>query len=167
MAERAPNDGHKKNIIEKSHNYVGIGFFMKDDQFRYYEEFIDRYLEFEKIPSELKINERSSITVKPIGADFLYFLIAYREKFLQPQKVSQLSKKGSYEDYADEEYLKIPAWDLARCRNGSTYSIPLKFTKEGLYYIQIFLDKKENTGTTSLNTKGKAVGSGIVIRVSR
>ena len=167
MAERAPNDGHKKNIIEKSHNYVGIGFFMTDNQFRYYEEFIDRYLEFEKIPSELKINERSFITVKPIGVDYLYFLIAYREKFLQPQKVSQLSKKGSYEDYSNEEYLKIPAWDLARCRNGSLYRIPLKFTKEGLYYIQIFLDKKENTGTTALNTKGKTAGSGIVIRVSR
>jgi hypothetical protein len=97
----------------------------------------------------------------------LYFLIAYREKFLQPQKVSQLSKKGSYEDYSNEEYLKIPAWDLARCRNGSIYRIPLKFTKEGLYYIQIFLDKKENTGTTALNTKGKTAGSGIVIRVSR
>jgi uncharacterized protein YkwD len=167
MAERAPNDGHKKNIIDKVHNFVGIGYFMVNDQFRYYEEFIDRYLEFETIPSDLKINEQSAITVKPIGAGYLYFLIAYREKFPQPQKVSQLSRTGSYDDYSNEEYLKIPAWELARYRDGNSYRIPMKFTKEGLYYIQIFIDKKENTGATVLNTKGKTVGSGIVIRVNR
>jgi hypothetical protein len=167
MSERAPNDGHKKNIIDKVHNYVGIGFFLTDDQFRYYEEFIDRYLEFEKIPSELRINEQSFITVKPIGTGYLYFLIAYRDKYPQPQKVSQLSRTGGYEDYSNEEYLKIPSWELARYREGSTYRIPLKFTKEGLYYIQIFIDKKENTGSTVLNTKGKTAGSGIVVRVGR
>jgi len=167
MSERAPNDGHKKNIIEKEHNFVGIGYFMTDDQFRYYEEFIDRYLEFEKIPSELKTNEQSSITVKTNGTNYLYFLIVYRDKFVQPQKVSQLSRTGSYEDYSNEEYLKIPAWDLTRYRMESTYKIPLKFTKEGLYYIHIFLDKKENTGSSALNTKGKAPVSGIVIRVIR
>jgi hypothetical protein len=167
MAERSPNDGHKKNIIEKDHNFVGIGFFIANDQFRYYEEFLDRYLEFEKIPSDLKVNEESALTVKPIGANYLYFLIAYREKFPTPQKATQLSRTGSYDDFSNEEYLKIPAWDLARFRSVSTYNIPLKFTKEGLYYIQIFLDKKENTSATVLNTKGKTAGSGIVIRVGR
>src|SRR5664280_672241 len=44
MAERAPNDGHIQNIIDKSHNWVGIGLFITGRQFRYYEEFIDRYL---------------------------------------------------------------------------------------------------------------------------
>jgi hypothetical protein len=167
MAEKAPNDGHKKNIIDKTHNFVGIGFFITNNQFRYYEEFIDRYLEFEKIPSQLKVNEQASITVKPIGADYLYFLIVYRDKFPQPQRVSQLSRRGSYEDFSNEEYLTIPGWDLSRYRNRNTYKIPLNFTKEGLYYIQIFLDKKEYKGSTALNTKGKSAVSGIVIRVSR
>jgi uncharacterized protein YkwD len=167
MSERAPNDGHKKNIIEKAHNFVGIGYYMTDGQFRYYEEFVDRYLEFENIPAELKKNEPSAITVRTNGSGFLYFLIIYREKFTQPQKVSQLSRTGSYDDYTNDEYLQIPAWDLARYRDGSTYRIPLKFTKEGLYYIHIFLDKKENTGSSSLNTKGKTSASGIVIRVGK
>jgi hypothetical protein len=167
MAEKTPNDGHKKNIIDKTHNFVGIGFFMTNNQFRYYEEFIDRYLEFEKIPSQLKVSEQASVTVKPIGAGYLYFLIVYREKFPQPQRVSQLSRRGSYEDFSNEEYLTIPAWDLSRYRSGSTYKIPLNFTKEGLYYIQIFLDKKENKSSTALNTKGKSAVSGIVISVSR
>ena len=54
MSERAPNDGHKQTIIDKPHNYVGIGYFLAGKQFRYYEEFIDRYLEFENIPSKFE-----------------------------------------------------------------------------------------------------------------
>jgi len=167
MAEKAPNDGHKRNIIGKSHTYVGIGLFSSSDQFRYYEEFIDRYFEFEDIPAELKINEQGSITVKTNGTDFLYFLIIYREKLPVPMKVAQLKKTGSYQDFTNEEYMKLPAWELAKFRNGNTYKIPLKFSKEGLYYIHIYHDKKEIKNPSALNTKGKTEGSGIVIKVEK
>ncbi|HOV64760.1 MAG TPA: CAP domain-containing protein, partial [Spirochaetia bacterium] len=38
MAEQAPNDGHKKNVIEKRHTHVGLGFYLTGSNFRYYEE---------------------------------------------------------------------------------------------------------------------------------
>jgi hypothetical protein len=167
MSERAPNDGHKKNITDKTHNFVGIGYFASKKQFRYYEEFIDRYFEFENIPSELKIDESGSITVKTDGSSFLYFLVIYREKFPVPLKVAQLKKTGSYLDFSNDEYLKIPAWELAGFRNGNTYKIPLKFDKEGLYYIHIYLEKKEIKNPSALSTKGKTEGCGIVIRVEK
>ena len=28
MAEKAPADGHKVNVIDKAHNFVGIGFYL-------------------------------------------------------------------------------------------------------------------------------------------
>jgi hypothetical protein len=167
MSERAPNDGHKKNIIDRDHNFVGIGFFASEKQFRYYEEFIDRYFDYENIPSVLKINQQGSITVKTDGTNFLYFLIIYREKFPVPMKVAQLKKTGSYQDYSNEEYMKIAGWELASHRDGNTYNIPLKFTREGLYYIHIYLDKKEIKKPTSLDTKGKTEGCGIVIKVEK
>ena len=167
MAERAPNDGHKKTIIDKSHNFVGIGFYLSGNQFRYYEEFIDRYFEFENIPGEVKVDEPCSITVKTNGENFLYFLIIYREKYPLALKPAQLRKKGSYDDYTNEEYLKTAAWDLARYRSGSSYKIPLRFSKEGLYYIHIYSDKKEITKPSSLNTKAKTSASGIVIKVNK
>jgi uncharacterized protein YkwD len=167
MAERAPNDGHKKNIIDRTHNYVGIGFYASKNQFRYYEEFIDRYLDFENIPQVLKINETTSITVKTDGFVFLYYLIIYHEKFPVPLKVAQLTKTGSYQDFSNEEYKKLAAWELAWYRDGNTYDIPLKFTREGLYYIHIYLDKKEIKKPSALNTKGKTEGCGIVIRVEK
>ncbi|MCX6254101.1 MAG: CAP domain-containing protein [Bacteroidia bacterium] len=166
MAEKAPNNGHKKNIIDKSHNFVGIGFYLSGNQFRYYEEFIDRYLEFENIPAEVKTDEPCSITVKTNGQSFLYYLIVYREKFPQPLSPVQISKKGSYDDFTKEQYLIITAWDLAPYRSGSFYKIPFSFLKEGLYYIHIYSDKKEITKPSSLNTKGKTPESGIVIKVN-
>lgn len=167
MAEKAPNNGHKKNIIEKSHDFVGIGFFLSDNQFRYYEEFIDRYLEFENIPGEAQINEPCSIIVKTNGESFLYYVVIYREKFPQPLAPAQIRKRGSYEDFTNEIYQNITAWDLCRYRNGSEYSIPLSFSEEGLYYIQIYSDKKEITKPASIDTKGKTPESGIVIKVNK
>ncbi|MCE5345037.1 MAG: CAP domain-containing protein [Bacteroidales bacterium] len=167
MAERAPYDGHKKTIINKTHNFVGIGYYLSGKQFRYYEEFVDRYLEFKDIPEEARTDEPVKITVNTNGENFLYYLIAYREKFPEPIAPSRISKLGSYEDFTSEEYLKVPAWDLARYRNGNTYNIPLKFSKEGLYYIIIYIDEKEYSGATSLSTKGKTAASGIVIRVNK
>ena len=167
MKERAPNDGHKKNIIEKTHNFVGIGFYLSDNQFRYYEEFIDRYLEFSNVPQAMKVNEQSTFKVDTKGLSYLYFIIVYYEKFPQPMKATQLTRTGSYEDFTGEVYHKIPAWDLAGFRKANTYEIPLKFSKEGLYYIHIFTDPAEHKGSQSLNTKGKTPVSGIVIRVSK
>jgi len=167
MKEKAPYDGHKKNILEKAHNYVGIGFFLKGGQFRYYEEFIDRYIDFKNVPSELKVNEEGRITVDTRGESFLYFVTIYREKNPEPMKVSQLMKTGSYGDFSGEVTLNIPVWNLAKYRNGSIYNIPVRFSKEGLYYIHIYTDRKENTGVTSADTKGKSPVSGIVIRVKR
>jgi uncharacterized protein YkwD len=165
MAERAPNDGHKKTILNKMHNYVGIGFYVSEKQFRYNEEFIDRYLEFESIPSRLKINETGNLTIRTDGSAFLFYLVAFREKIPAPMTLAQLKKTGSYEDFSKEEYLKMTGWELAKRRDGNIYHIPLKFSKEGLYYIHIYLDKKEITKPMSFNTKGKTEGSGIVIRV--
>jgi len=167
MAERSPNDGHKVNIIDKSHNFAGIGFYLSGKQFRYYEEFIDRYLTFENIPAEVKTGNQFTITVKTNGQSFLYYMIIYRENWPQPFTPSQISKKGSYRDYTNEITKEMTAWDLSRYRNGTIYEIPLKFSEEGLYYIQIYSDKKEITKPASLNTKGKTPESGIVIKATR
>jgi uncharacterized protein YkwD len=167
MSERAPNDGHKKNIIDKAHNFVGIGYYITEKQFRYYEEFIDRYFEFENIPSQLNVNEAGSITIRTNGTIFPYYLIIYREKFPVPLSTAQLKKTGSYQDYSSEEYLSMPAWEIGKYKSGSTYKIPIKFNKEGLYYIHIYVDKKEIKSPSALDTKGKTEGCGIVIRVEK
>lgn len=165
MEERAPNDGHKQTVIAKDHNFVGIGYYLTGKQFRYYEEYIDRYFEFAKIPSEVKPGKRTTITVMVPEKTFLYFMIVYYEKFPEPLTPKEISRRASYDDFTKDQYQQVYAWNLATYRNGTTYNIPLSFKKEGLYYIQIFSDKKEYTREVSLSTKGKTPYSGIVIRV--
>lgn len=167
MRERAPNDGHKQAVIGKDHNYVGIGYHLAGKQFRYYEEFIDRYLDFENIPARVAPGEKTGITVKTDGKIFPYFMIVYYEDFPKPMRPKEISGKGSYNDYTIEQYLQLYAWELAKYRSGQAYNIPLTFTKEGLYYIHIFTDKKEYTKPASLSTKGRTPYSGIVIKVKK
>jgi hypothetical protein len=95
----------------------------------------------------------------------LYYLIIYRQEFPKPLSAEEIARRGSYMDYTDETYKEITAWELSKYRNGSTYTIPLSINKKGLYYIQIFSDKKEITKPSSLTTKGKTSESGIVIKV--
>lgn len=165
MKEKAPRDGHKKNIIDKAHNYVGIGFYITSNHFSYYEEFVNRGLEFTNIPVSLKVNEAGSITVGTKAKTFLYYMIIYREDFPQPRKAAQLKNTGGYEDFTNEPYLKLPAWELEKYCRDFVCTIPVKFTREGLYYILIYTDTKKNTGQSALSTKGKAPMSGIVISV--
>jgi hypothetical protein len=167
MAEKPPYDGHKINITGKTHNFVGIGYYLEGSQFRYYEEFIDRYFDFENIPPEVKADEPFKITVKTQGENYLYYLVVYYEEFPKPVAPPEISKKGSYQDFTSEEYVRMPAWDLAGMRSGNEYRIPLRFTKEGLYYIQIYSDRKEITGPSSVTTTGKVPYSGIVIKTRR
>lgn len=165
MSERSPNDGHKKNIIDKMHNYVGIGYYFSGNQFRYYEEFIDRYLEFGDIPSTVKPGDQFDITIKTGSNGYLYYMVIYHEKFPDPLTPAQITGKGSYADYTSEQYKKMFPWDLSRYRNENVYNIPLSLSAEGYYYIQFYTDKKEITKPVSFSTKGKVPVSGIVIKV--
>ncbi len=166
MSEKAPSDGHKRNIIDKFHNYVGIGFYISENQFRYYEEFINRYLDFQNIPSVLPVNEKFILQADTHGESFLYFLLCYREKFPVALKQGQKPRQGSYDDFSDEITFRIPAWELSKYREGTIYKIPLSFSKEGLYYIQVFTDKNEITNPRQISTKGCPPVSGIVIKVT-
>jgi uncharacterized protein YkwD len=165
MAERAPNDGHKKTIIDKYHNYVGIGYYISEKQFRYYEEFIDRYLEFENIPAEVKVDDTFKLNIKPVGKEYPYYMVVYRENPPKPMTPAQIKRFGSYADFTDEQYKMYTAWELSEFKSGNRYNIPLKLSKEGIYYIHIYLDTKEITKPTTLNTRGRTPASGIVITV--
>jgi len=163
MKERAPNDGHKKATINKYHNFVGLGFALTENRFRYYEEFINRYIEYKDIPSNVKTGEEFRINVNPINGEFLFFLVVYHDRPLVAMSPEQIGRRASYSDFGDEEVIRIPAWELAEFRSEGGYSIPLKFSREGIHYIQIYLDKKEITNPVSINTRGKEPASGIVI----
>lgn len=164
MSERAPNDGHKDNCIDKSHTHVGIGYYTTKNEFRYYEEYVDRYLEFENVPETLRPGEKVMIRVKAPKGQYLYFLSAYYEDFPKAMKKKQIENKDSYTDFTDHEVTFYSPLELNAMKKGSEYVIPLSFKKPGLYYIQIGIDSKLPSGD-DYNTKDKTIASGIVIKV--
>jgi uncharacterized protein YkwD len=167
MAEPPTHDGHKKTIIDPSHNFVGIGIYVTDKQCRYYEEFIDRYFTFENVPAKVKSNENFTIKVTPDSANYLYHLVVYYEPFNKSMTANKASSMGSYEDYSAEKEMSMPGWELSKFKKGKSkqYSIPMKFKNPGLYYVKIYQDKNEMKKPQDFSTRGKAQGSGIIINV--
>lgn len=164
MKEVPPDDGHKLNVIDPDHTHVGVGYWISGGHFRYYEEYVDRHLEFMTCEHEAKPNEPIRITVKPLSpGHFLYAVIAYFEPFPGPLSVARLMSTGSYPDYSNQKaFIKWPT-DIKRNEDGS-YTIDVTFASPGLYYIKIYLDTKEYNGGP-MSTKGKISASGLVIRV--
>jgi hypothetical protein len=165
MKEKAPNDGHKQTVLNKWHNFVGIGYYMGENNFRYYEEFLDRYFEFEKVPKNVTRNEEFTIKLKTQEGQYLVYLVAYYEKELKPKRPAFLNFKGGYKDYSSKTGFQMDPWELPAHRSGQDYEIKMKFKKPGLYYIHLYQDEKEITKPKSFNTAKKCQASGIVIRV--
>jgi len=164
MAEQAPNDGHKKNVIEKRHTHVGLGFYLTGSNFRYYEEYIDRYLEFISYETTVKSGVRTTITVRPLDPAFLvYAAIGFYEPIPSPLTPSQITARGSYPDYTNVTAFSLWPWQIAK-KEDRSWDISFTPTQKGLYYINIFLDTKPYTGGQA-STWGKLQASGLVVRV--
>ena len=157
MAEKAPHDGHKTNVIEKVHNYVGIGYYVVDGRFCYYEEFIDRYLDFTDVPDQVSVNQQFTLNFQTKSGqnNVKYIRINYEPL---PQKMSplQIQRKGSYKDYTKKYSLIVPS-----SGNNGKYEVPITLDKKGMYYIQILLEDKQSAKKHDL-----ICASGIVIKTS-
>ncbi len=165
MSEVAPNDGHKRNCIDKLHNFVGIGVHILDKQFRYYEEYIDRYLDFVDVTRDVGIREKFTVTVRPVREGLHVFAVmAYYEAFPTPMKPAQINRRGSYRDYSGVTAVSLWPWEIDNDPETGNAVILLEFNKPGLYYVQIYLSDKAYTGGGA-TTRGKIQASGLVVRV--
>ncbi|TLX77431.1 CAP domain-containing protein [Labilibacter sediminis] len=164
MAEKAPNDGHKQNCIHPHHNFVGIGYYIYNNQFRYYEEFVDQYLKFGDFQETVTINQSVNLPVKPVKNKHLYMALAYYEKKTGKMSVAAINRKKVYNDYTSELTHQILPWNLPQQNNEGYTPLRFTFTKKGLYYIQIFVDDKPYSGGKA-TTKNKIQASGVVIEV--
>lgn len=62
--EVPPNDGHRKNILKKWHNRLGIGLAKPAgvDQPCMTQEFVDEYGEYDPVPREAKVGQKISVS---------------------------------------------------------------------------------------------------------
>ncbi|MGV8828087.1 MAG: CAP domain-containing protein [Breznakibacter sp.] len=165
MAEKAPNDGHKKTCIDKFHNFVGIGYAVHGKEFRYYEEYLDRYLQFEPFNHQTTDN-KVTLRFKPIDSKKIpYFVIVYHQPVPRPLTASQIDKIASYDDYTEKEHLNLGPWEIPQPEKDGLTTLNLKFEKKGYYYVQIFLSDTPHKKGGKASTVGKVQASGVVIQV--
>ncbi len=165
--ETPPNDGHRRNILLPSHTHVGLGFSMIENRFRYYELFIDRYLDFDAVPAAVKAGEKATVsgtvTVPGYG---VFFATVYYEPFPEPMTPSQIRGMGGYPDFTNARAANLPYWQIDYDDASRKFSFNFPTARPGLYYVHIYI-KKGHTGKeppSSVSTAGLSPVSGIVIR---
>ncbi|MCU4177576.1 CAP domain-containing protein [Carboxylicivirga sp. N1Y90] len=166
MAERKPNDGHKQNCIDPFHTHVGIGVAWDGGEFRYYENFLDVYLNFGHIKQETYVGDEIKLSFKMDTDNYhLYSIVVYSEEFPRPMSPRKISRLHSYSDYTETTFLQLAPWELPQKDSDGFYHLNFRPEKKGYYYCQIFLSKKPyKNGTAS--TKGKLQASGLVFKVN-
>jgi len=165
MAERAPNDGHKKACIDPTHNFVGLGIAWHDKEFRYYEEYLDRYLTFNGPSTTIKSGSNIEFDVTPLLPNHhLYAMLVYYQPEPKPMKPKAISAIGSYSDFTETQLVNMAPWELPQPDAQGTTHLSIPTSKKGIYYIHLFLDDKPYTKGKA-STTGKILGSGIVVRV--
>ncbi len=169
MAEPPGSDGHKLNVIKKSHTDVGIGLHVYDGEFRYAQEFLDRYTTFSRVnpvvPHEGKVTLSGAAIPPDTG---IYAVIAYRER-ITPMTVEQLNNTHSYEDYTADQAFAIWPWDLTFNEQSRTFDVTLDFNGKapGYYYIHMYFKKPVSSIRyglpSSADTSQAACATGIVL----
>src|SRR5208282_5903636 len=91
------------NVLNKNHTHVGLGIALIAGQFRYYEEYIDRYFVSLDAPDQIKVGEDAVITVMPPPKSWFYAVIGYFESFPSPMTIQQLNSQSSYTDFTDSQ----------------------------------------------------------------
>jgi uncharacterized protein YkwD len=68
MAESAPNDGHKRTILDPHATHVGVGLAWERSEFRLVHEFIRRYVRWTRpLPRTARAGESVLIAGEPLG----------------------------------------------------------------------------------------------------
>lgn len=159
MRERKPNDGHKQNIIDGNHNAVGIGYYLDNNQFRYYEEFLDIYIKFLNVDHK---DNGVSIRFTVEEGYYVYAAMISTEK-VKSKTAKQLKVSGSYFDQGDKIAQTYRIDDLKK--DNGEYQLDFTTNKSGYYYIQVFISNKAPKSGNVVSTKGTFSAMGVVIKI--
>ncbi len=168
---------HHDNILEKDHNFVGLGFYCEKVQdgtrvefrVRYYEEFLNRYITFDDFKREVAAGEAIKISgaVSPDAGGSAYMTVSYYVSppaELTPDEINEMPQY--YRDYTNERQMVLGPGDMGLAPGGR-FSVGFKADNPGFYYVQILL-KRDGAAPEAgkvLTPKELIYASGIVITV--
>lgn len=149
MAERPPDDGHRRTVLDPEWTHVGIGAAVAGGEFRMVEEFSRRVAEWVEVPrGPLPAGARAPFAVKlPAGWKLVSLEVGF-EPAPRPMSREEIRRRGSYSYPALSQHFlaRVPAH--AQYRDGSRgevdvvrgvvrAGIPL-LSGPGNYYVFVF-----------------------------
>lgn len=97
MAEKPPNDGHRKAILDPHATHLGIGLAWEGGEFRLVEEFVRRYLTWLRpAPRISSTGQFITIRARPIAGTRVESVTVHREPLPRPLTHMALDRIQSY-----------------------------------------------------------------------
>jgi uncharacterized protein YkwD len=97
MLEVAPNDGHRRTLLDPDATHVGIGLAWEKGEFRMVHEFVRRYIDWTRTPSrEITTVEQPLIEGKPLRGYSVDAVSVYYEPDPQPLSAFVASRIETY-----------------------------------------------------------------------
>jgi uncharacterized protein YkwD len=121
MAERPPDDGHRRTILDPDWTHVGIGVALEGGEFRMTEEFTRHAVDWVELPSgRVRAGRTAPVAVQlPKGWSLAVVEVAY-ESFPRPLTAREIRRRGSYA-YPPGSQKLLPRLALPfRYKDGST-----------------------------------------------
>ncbi len=167
--EQAPNDGHRKNILNPHHNRVGIGLTLTlpGGRVSCTQEFVNQYGSISKLPDQHQRGERIAVKGEfPKGVS-IYSVDIYREAQPRPMTRSELRATHSYTlptenvaRYFPPPYLSPAKMNVMKTDDGEKFAIDVKAGedwKPGLYYVVVWVKKADSTSPLVTSTQTVAI----------
>lgn len=157
MAEKPPDDGHKRNILAPEHTHVGIGFAIGGSAMYVAQEFLNRYVKLSPIPRSGSLSGSFDIKGELLLPDTRFYGIAvYYESLPRSMGKAELDATRNYDLPADPVILRPRASQGYTYDNGETgevevtganFRAPISFYKKqpGVYTVGVWVTARGKT----------------------
>src|SRR5688572_6908111 len=164
MAESAPDDGHKRTILDPHATHVGIGLAWERSEFRLVHEFIRRYVRWTRpLPRRARVGETVLVAGQPIDGAAVEAISVHYERVPETMlahvanalsNYSLPSKRKDYFPRLKQEYTRHPNGTIEIVRReypgghrgdftvakDSAFSFDVPFTQgPGIYTIVVWV----------------------------
>lgn len=168
--EQAPEDGHRRNILNPHHNKVGIGLTvtLPGKRVTCTQEFVNEYGYISKLPDQHPRGEAFNVQGELPKGVSIYSVDIYRDSTPRPMSPMELKATHSYTmptenvaRYFPPPYLSKARMNVIETQLGERFSVEVKPEhdwKPGLYYVVVWVKRADSdtplvtsTQTVSIN----------------
>ena len=139
MGETAPNDGHKKTILDPHATHVGIGLAWERGEFRLVHEFVRRYVKWARpLPRHANLADTVIASARPLDNAKVEAISVHFEKAPQAMPATVANSIDSYSLPSNrKDYLPRLRQDYSRQANGTIEIVRREYSdgRRGDFYV--------------------------------